>query len=238
MAISTTNAVQHRRGHRPGHIDTKVIIPASVSDLAGWWAADAIAGKSDGDQVAQWNDISGNGYHMTQITGNRQAVYKTNRKNSLPGVLFDSLADGADDGYTSTLFLMNPYTIFCAYAATNTTGNHRVLQGGTYNWLIGPYSGNHQFNNGLFISDGAITAGQYNIFTVTGTATGGQLWKNNVSAGTNSAGIPPGFVCMGKYGLIGELADSTLLEAMVYTRVLDSDERAYIYDYLSVKYAI
>lgn len=218
----------------PGPVDPKALVPLNVCNLAGWWAADAIVGKANNDPIAQWNDLSGNGYHFTQSNPVFQPLYKTAQKNGLPGLLFDN----TDDGFTSTLWLVAPFTVFAVYAATNTTGNHRVLNGGTYNWLIGPYGGNYQYNNGLFISDGAITAGQYNIFAATNTATAGQFWKNNTAVGTNSAGVVPGFLTMGSMGIVAEKTDSTVLELMAYTRVLDTDELTAIYQYLSFKYAI
>jgi hypothetical protein len=56
--------------------------------LSAWWKADAIV-ASDDDPLAQWDDSTGNGRHLTQATGAFQPLYKTNLINStLPAVRF------------------------------------------------------------------------------------------------------------------------------------------------------
>ena len=52
----------------------------------------SITGKNDGDTLAQWDDSSGNGNHLTQVVGVVQPVYKINRINGLPAVNFGNIA--------------------------------------------------------------------------------------------------------------------------------------------------
>lgn len=62
--------------------------PSAISGLTGWWKADAIVGKNDGDAISQWDDSSGNAQHGTQATGAAKPTYKTAIQNSLPAVRF------------------------------------------------------------------------------------------------------------------------------------------------------
>lgn len=52
-------------------------LPSDLSNLWGWYKADAITGKSDGDSVGTWSDESGNSRTMTLSTGGT-GTYKTN----------------------------------------------------------------------------------------------------------------------------------------------------------------
>lgn len=67
--------------------------PASLPHLQVWLDASQIVGLNDGDAVATWSDLSGNGNHYTQATASKRPTYKTGVQNSLPGVL----GDGVDD---------------------------------------------------------------------------------------------------------------------------------------------
>lgn len=70
--------------------------PTSTAGLFAQYAGRAITGLNDADPIASWNDISGNGRHLTQATSGRRPLYKVNIINSLPAVLFD----GTDDRLT------------------------------------------------------------------------------------------------------------------------------------------
>lgn len=50
--------------------------PAAISGLRAWYKADSLV-LADGAAVAQWDDSSGNGYHLTQATGTKQPAYRS-----------------------------------------------------------------------------------------------------------------------------------------------------------------
>lgn len=68
--------------------------PASMTGIQGWWDptqqiytdSGSTLCSSDGDRIAQWNDLSGNGRNGTQTTSSSKPTYKTNILNSLPMV--------------------------------------------------------------------------------------------------------------------------------------------------------
>lgn len=57
--------------------------PASVPNMACWYAARFMTGMADGQQVTTWADNSGNGLDVSHAAS-AKIVYKTNIKNGLP----------------------------------------------------------------------------------------------------------------------------------------------------------
>jgi len=62
-----------------------VVFP-SISGLRGHWVADVGVALSGAD-VTQWNDQSGNGYHLTPV-GTNPPTFGATAFNSLPGLIF------------------------------------------------------------------------------------------------------------------------------------------------------
>ena len=94
--------------------------PVLELDALAVWDAEVIAG-SDGDSIPQWNDISGNAYHATQITSDNQPLLKTgsngiNKKNAL-------LFDGSNDKMLASISGWSVYrdmTIVVVYKSNST----------------------------------------------------------------------------------------------------------------------
>ncbi len=72
-------------------------------NLSGWYKADAITGKSDGDAVDSWTDSSGRSNTLTQSTAGAQPSYETNEINTLPIVRFDKDASPGDNVFSADL---------------------------------------------------------------------------------------------------------------------------------------
>ena len=72
-------------------------------NLALWLDASNInykqnAGINDGDAIAEWKDLSGNGNHGVQSATGKQPVVSTTLLNNQPLIEFD----GVDDYFNST----------------------------------------------------------------------------------------------------------------------------------------
>ncbi len=91
--MSLDHALLHQRPRYPGSVNPKVEspLPTSISDLKFWFSAKSITGKSDGDSVTQWDDLSGNGLHATEAT--YAPLYYSSVINGLPGLRFGSHAN-------------------------------------------------------------------------------------------------------------------------------------------------
>ena len=80
--------------------------PSDVSGLTLWLKADAITGKSDGDLLDQWDDLSGNAFHAT-ASGALRPTYKTNIENGNPAVLFSGAQRMDTTGYSNLVAAAN-----------------------------------------------------------------------------------------------------------------------------------
>jgi hypothetical protein len=238
MATNATNAVQHSRTRLPGVIDSHVtsFTPASISNISLWYAANSITGKVDGDAIASWSDLSGNGNNMVQATGTKQPLYKTGQVNGLPALRFDS----TDDAMGTTYSVSNPFSAFVVYAWTGTGGARRVLNGAN-NWLLGPRSdtgSNYKYYNSNFIVGPALSANTWVYETVTQDSGGATFRHNGASQGTNANNTAPGGLVLGAGGGFPEAAASDIAEIIFYSRLLTSDEVALVEGYLKSKYGL
>lgn len=100
------------------------VSPLQLPGLVAWYDASQITGLSDGEAVAQWNDVSGNGNHLTQGTAGFRPIYKVSIVNGLPVVRFD----GTDDKLTrSTLVAATTQVTayFFVWKVDTTGGNQQ-----------------------------------------------------------------------------------------------------------------
>lgn len=114
-----------------------------ATNLTGWWRADAgvysDAGSTpavDTGTVYQWNDQSGNGFHMSQPTSTNRPTYRTNFVNGQPAIRFDGVdnemntAAGSVDSILATtqgtVFVV-AYVVAVTGANANTYNNDVVF---------------------------------------------------------------------------------------------------------------
>jgi hypothetical protein len=127
--------------------------PSSIAGLKGWYdASDTASISLSGSNVTQWNDKSGNGYHVTQGTAARRPVSGTTTLNSKNVIVFDGndvlqAATASDwkfmnDATGSTTFLVfrvttgaNPVILDTAGSTTGNTGISFFRAGaGLFGW--------------------------------------------------------------------------------------------------------
>lgn len=85
-----------------------------------WWDASLSAITKDGSNlVSQWNDLSGNNYHLTQGTGGNKPTYMPNGLNGRPVLEFD----GVNDVMSTTLgaALSQPWSLFAVVRSDVTS---------------------------------------------------------------------------------------------------------------------
>jgi hypothetical protein len=101
--------------------------PAGVGNTASnklWLKGDGgaftdlgVTQATNGQQVRQWNDLSGNNNHATQNTAANRPLFKANSANGQPGLRFtgDLFIDGPSPGIAAT----SSYTYFMAFRDTS-----------------------------------------------------------------------------------------------------------------------
>lgn len=238
---------QDRRFKRtPGTIDPRALgyfSPTMISGLELWLDADQIEGLNDGDPVANWPDMSGNGFDGTQADGARKPTYETNELNGKPVVRFDGSDDliltGLNCGSVCSLIFVlvptpwNPRGIFdSAPNQQNVIRNYNVDQ---WEW----WNLNPMFNL-TFVAATPVLAeflhtnvGNRNVEYYRDSA----LISNNNGVGTTAAAwLNPrlGSINVGVHGYYtGDMA-----EVIFYTEVISADDRVLLETYLNDKYAI
>lgn len=211
--------------------------PDTIADLEVWLDAGSLA-LSDNDPVSTWADRSGNGNDATQGTGANQPTYKTNILNGRPIVRFDA----TNDGMSTALTLVNPFSLICVTKWDGSAGTRRVIAGSN-NWLMGPYSSNWNWFSGAafaktfpanstdFVihgvrqnaSDGVhflVTVGADDILTATAVATPGT----------------PGSVRFGTSGAGGEVAGADVAQVVAYSREISDGELGSLIAYFNSLY--
>jgi hypothetical protein len=103
--------------------------PTSIAGLVAWYDSRRITGRSDGDAVGSWSDLSGNSHTLTQGSVNKPR-YSTNRINGRPTVLFDGVNDSlATAGFT----LGQPAHLFMVITQPTQIAGGRLLDGASGN---------------------------------------------------------------------------------------------------------
>lgn len=77
------------------HLCPKAFTPHAIANLYAWYDASDAGSIAIESGVSQWNDKSGNGFHATQSTANKQPLHEA-------GALFERYAlafDGSDDSF-------------------------------------------------------------------------------------------------------------------------------------------
>ena len=225
--------------------------PTDIAGLQLWLDASQITGLNDGDAVAAMTDYSASSGDLAQGTASKRPTYKTAIKNGLPVVRFDGVDDTLGNSSWTALDGLTGATQFAVAKQFYNGGgdvffysNGRLtLQqfiGERYYYQSAGNSGRVATASGQWIVDCVVFDGSQvgnaarlvafqnavqQTLTFTGTigaslstSTGYQL------SGVNTVPIAP------------QQAD--FAELLIYNRVLTSQERAKVLDYLNGKWAI
>jgi len=188
------------------------------------------------DLVYQWNDLSGNGRHVTQATSGNRPKYKTpaNGQNGLSILALSSSWMKAS--FTST----NIATVFIVTAETGFTIAMELAG-------LLPYSSSN-YICGRLPSSTAWNGGDVNDFLTNGSS--GSIYINNVNTTTNSYQSWKVFNMVRTSALsksdfvIGYGGNPSYLrywagkigEVILYPTALSSTDRTTVYDYLKAKW--
>ena len=98
--------------------------PANIPGLRAWYDASVASSVTlNGSTVSQWNDLSGNGFHLTQTTAANQPTWVSNALNSRPAIQWPSATASSNVRLINTSFTMTrPYTTFAVFRTTLKSG--------------------------------------------------------------------------------------------------------------------
>lgn len=218
--------------------------PASIAGLRIWQDAAQITGLNDGDTVATWSDVSGNGLDLTAPSVSARPIYKTAIFGSQPAVLFDGVDDQLQ--ISSHTFSLTAGTIFAVYRAT--AGSYAVVRvnndsDATY-WRYA-VNGNGYWPlfrvTRLATYPAAMPGSGVGAYVVdVSTATQKEVWVNGVSKGTQASTFQsPDRVDMGgATGAGGPVMTGYVAEWGMYDSALSGANLTALQNYLAAKYGL
>lgn len=201
--------------------------------------ADTITGKATGDAVSSWADSSGKGNNASQGTAARQPTYVANAVAGHAALYFDD----KDDTMSTALSLSVPCTVMVVYAYRSRDSKlRRVVNGGTNNWLIGPYQNlNRGYVSSAFVpNSGAPAVDPYEVVVVTlrqVSSSSSELFVNGVSMGTQTAAsqLGPGTLLLGN---TSEPANAYVCRVLAFNSAISAQRRSAWEAYLMKRYGI
>lgn len=238
-------------------------LPIPSTNLVGWWRINSIT-ASEGGIIPQWNDESGNNYHLTSSAG-REPVYRAAGINGFGAVRFD----GTNDAMCIPLAALQQFhsssqseLFIVARKSAQADGKGLYNVGNDANYNL------HTFTNGAFIegwcqnTNGFITAPPANLLTnpfiwdawasgssgtgfntylLTISASTGTKYSGSQGTATQTYGALPNYRWFG-YGGRGSqttaYASASFCEIIIYKQKLSGADRATVQSYLSSKYGI
>ena len=215
------------------------VSPGDISNILFHLDVLEIVGLVDDDEVAQWDDLSGEANHYKQATASARPLYKTNVVGTLPAVRFDNSNDfmAADPQVNVAV---NPLSVAYVGKYNSLASAERRIINGSNNWLMGPYSTHWRTYSGAF-----------DTMPLLAQATTGTLWahivvqltdrllavampiyrKDDPPVGfTRQAGVRaaapgvPGDIRLGNSGAFAQVANSDLFAVAAWAKALTEGE--------------
>jgi hypothetical protein len=220
--------------------------PLSLNPALWLDAADTTTIAASSGSVSQWNDKSGNGYHVTQGSGTKQPTTNSQTINSLNVLSFD----GSNDSMTNTAVpsIAQPYTyvvvakessaITVTKSLLNAVGGSNIVA-----LFLGGTSPNRRIN--VFTNTSSVVNGptlnttNTNIYFMSGNGASSLLGiegaLNTVTInGTRASGFQIGTNATD----LGEFFNGLIAEIVYFNRTLTANERTNLFDYLKIKWGI
>lgn len=216
-------------------------------DLDLWLdAADSSSITITSGRVSQWDDKSGNGYHVSQATAGLRPTYSATALNSLPGLVYDSTGRVLAN---TTNFMGFEYSIFAVADFDYFAGYQRLISASTDVLLL--FGGGAVYFTTMFRS--GATWGDTNANTplvdVTSASVLGVV-KGNGGAGAaipyvngtaqNAKNASTAFthdITIGSI-LSGQYFQGSVSEVIITSSLTTTDERQKIEGYLAHKWGL
>ncbi len=211
--------------------------PASLTNLRAWYKSDV--GTTIATGVAQWNDQSGNGNHLTQPTGGLQPTLTAGQINGLPAIVFGGFGVHMDVSFAivhpSTVFLVMKQNVWAngTFFCDGITSNTMVVRQMTATPNIEQFAGS---------SGGASTGlavGTFGLVTSIFNGASSSLQVNGGTVGTGNPGTanPAGFA-IGAQASGGQSSQIAVAEIIVMAAAATAGETASVRAYSQARYGV
>lgn len=218
--------------------------PTDIAGLQLWLDASQIAGLNDGDAVATWADVSGNGRDVTQASATARPTYQTAEVNGLPVVR----CDGVDDflATASSIVAAQPVTVFLVLRENGGGIGQYYFDGGSAGTdrcsMAGSYSGTP---DELALFAGSVVAGTTQthpmplvLLRAVFNGASSAIFRNSTSYLTGNAGaqaLSVGITVGARFNGVSPL-NGDICDLLVYDSVLSVGNAALVENYLRSKW--
>lgn len=201
--------------------------PDEIPGLKGWYKADAIAGKNDGETTT-WSDSSGNGNDLTVGT---PPTYETNEKNGKPVLRFDGTTQYIGKDITD---INSPFSIFVVVKQYARKSGDCIIH-----WYNGGFQ-NYPVNTWNVWNSSDIPVGSNDLnWNIHGIKLNGASsnYRHNGGSWTSFTGSP-GTLSMSTISIAGTyggliLSQQDVGEVIVYSGFKSNHEGDKIFNYLN-----
>ncbi|MCX6875336.1 MAG: GDSL-type esterase/lipase family protein [Verrucomicrobia bacterium] len=219
-----------------------VLIPPPVGGYARWFDASMIVGKSNGDPVTTWADLSANAANATVPGGHASPTFVANAGTGkgLPALHFTAGGGGsgalkfAEDSSIRTVFSVfkgNSFLLtdiqsgqyhFHRWGANDTDPTVPIWDGPGGSWASPNIRGGSTYVNGVSVNGTTyyMPTDLYNGYNLVEVVTTGAVTADSWNADRNSV----------------HTGDQYQAEVIIYDRVLSEDERVAVEHYLMSKW--
>lgn len=214
--------------------------PTDIANLAAWYRADQGVTISTG--VSQWNDLSGNGRHLTQATGANQPTFgATAGPNSTPALTFDGSNDSLGVTFTA---ISQPVHVFGILRTVSLgTSNGGLISGGAVGerpLVVGtPNTNTFTYFGGTGISYAHTDTTNHFLWEVVCNGASSSVIRGNTAAGTGSIGTTTlSGVSLGLLVGNGSYGAMVLSEVAVYSAQISGANLTNLRAYFASRYGV
>jgi MYXO-CTERM domain-containing protein len=216
-----------------------------------WYRADQGVLESDGttaedgEAVTTWQDISGNGRHLTRVSGGGNPLLQTGELNGNPIVEFNNNAGIWANSASEFGTINQPNTVFVVTRVDSPNTGDYVFDSSSFagrNALFAGQSSNltdWQLYAGTVLDSLPYPTGTFQIHTAVfdGTDSLHAINGYNYTSGNTGAQALAGLI-LGARANATQLLDGAIAEVIVYDGVLTDADRDAVENYLGGKYDI
>jgi len=208
-------------------------IPTDVSTIYVWYRSDIGVAKDGSNRVSQWDDLTGNGYHLCQVNAANMLLWEENQINGYPSLRIDS---GANDWLKYDCpNLSQPYTIFCVIQHNASTQNTRLLARHLY--TVGGKTG--AYIGGYINWTSSISLSSFRAYAMLYNADNSEQWIDFRSGDVQGDQTATGGLTTITIGSTWETCEQfQIAEYIVYNDELSELDRDKIIRYLMKRYKL
>lgn len=228
--------------------------PDDISDLKLWLDASdaATITKDGGNLVSQWDDKSGEGNDVSQGTPSQQPLWVDAVQNGLPIIRFDAVNDFLNRATYVGGALAQPNTIFvvCKFPPNSSGTVGPVFDGGGdnnerhlfYNQQPTTSTNGHVIFAGAALINTTLVKDETNIRLYDMVYNGGssQLFRSSSLVIQGNAGTDPmdGISLAVFNSLTSFFSDPDIGEIIIYNKLLTTQEKDDVRDFLNTKWGL